>query len=113
LDPIIGTPYGSVFTVADDGKTLQPVLRRAQSSSLPVQLATTDAASKLPRKHGSELCMLRARSDAGEWAAVEATERNNAELLDDGANQALVQADINRMKQAGATGEEARRQIFT
>ena len=27
LDAIIGKPYGSVFTVADDGRTLQQILR--------------------------------------------------------------------------------------
>ena len=46
------------------------------------------------------------RSDAADWAAVEATDRNNAKLLDDMANQTLVQADIDRLKQSGASGVE-------
>ncbi len=105
LDNVIGKPYGSVFMVADDGRTLQQILRQGCCCTShilrsSVQLLRSWAAAQAYQ------CTAMRRSDAADWTAIEASERSNAKLVDDAGNQTLVQADIDRLKQSGASGEE-------
>ena len=44
------------------------------------------------------------RSDAADWATAASTERNNAQLVDDNANQALTGPEIEAMRSV-LTGE--------
>ena len=49
---------------------------------------------------------MQSRSDAADWASATSTERNNAQLLDDGANQGLSAADIVALRSGGASGAD-------